>query len=465
MISVNYNDQDPTLLSLVCEDLSKHLHPYQQHFKSRTHSQTFHAQQYLAGLIKTERRSRNIECMHQTTGTGDYQALHHFVSGSVWDPFPLMRQVAEETADLFASPQGGVSLQIDESGHMKKGKASVGVARQYAGVSGKVGNCQIGVYASLVHKEDFSLINSRIYLPKEWTSDPARCEKAGIPPEQCSFKTKPQLALEMVWEAYRQGLIFDWVGGDSVYGNSPELIDGLEQMGLKFVLDVNGDKHVYLQEPDLLPPEPSSGRGRPNTAHKIEGQSICVLDYAQSLNKSQWELVKIRKTPKGWLKAWCHVVRVWVVPRKTTKIQARTLILRKVPGRKKGFKYSLTNFDLATTTLKKLVWMQGQRHFIEQAFRVAKHELGMSDYQVRKWEAWYKHTTMVMLAMLFMVKQKRIHQVVSPLTSLPDIRKLSQAMIDGDTEEYQKQLKYMTKRHQRRRADIRRHYPKDRNLK
>lgn len=460
---MNNHLSTPTLSAYNCEDLAKHLQRYQRYFKSKTHSQLSRAQQYIAGLIKTERRSRNIMCMDQTTGTGDYQALHHFVSDSVWNPFPLMRELAQETANLFACPQGGTSLQIDESGHMKKGKSSVGVARQYAGVSGKVGNCQVGVYTSLVQKEDFCLINSRIYLPKEWTSDPFRCDKAAIPEDQRSFRTKPQLALEMVREAHLQGLQFDWVGGDSVYGNSNELVNGLENMGLKFVLDVSGDKHIYLQKPTLLPPKSSAGRGRPHTAHKIQGEPVSVLGYARSLKKQQWQLVKIRKTPKGWLKAWCHVVRVWVVPRKTTIIQSRTLILRKVPGRKKGYKYSLTNYDLSSTSLPKLVWMQGQRHFIEQAFKVAKHELGMSDYQVRKWEAWYKHTAMVMLAMLFMVKQKRLHQVIFPLTSLPDMRKLSQAMIDGDQNEYQRQIKFMTQRHQRRKTDMRRYYSDEEN--
>lgn len=320
--------------------------------------------------------------MHETAGSSDYQSLHHFVSGSVWDPFPLMRQIAEQTSGLFATGRGGISLQLDESGHMKKGNHSVGVARQYSGVSGKVGNCQIGVYASLVHEQDCSLINSRIYLPKSWTSDAVRCEKAGIPPDQRLFKTKPRLALEMVRDAHRQGLEFDWVGGDSVYGNSYELIAGLEEMGLKFVMDVNGDKHIYLREPDLIPPQPSTARGRPQINNKVRGQSVAVLEYAKSLDRSQWQMVKIRKTPKGWLKAWCHVVKVWTVPRKTNQIQSRTLILRKVPGRKKGFKYSLTNYDLAQKSIQKLVWMQGQRHFIEYAFKVAKHELGLSDYQV-----------------------------------------------------------------------------------
>ena len=446
------------MLSSLWDTLPTHLCAFSRHFQSRTHSQADHAARYLRCLVTTERNFGNIERMNESVGEDDYQGLHHFISSSVWDRFPLMTQIGQELSDLFLSKSGEVSLQLDESAHLKKGKSSVGVGRQYAGLTGKVDNCQVGVYASLVKDTDFCLINSRIYLPKSWTNDPERCKKAGIPLANRSYKTKPQLALEMVKEASEAGIGFDWVGGDSIYGNSPDLIDWLDQTGTKFVLDVSSDRHLYLKEPQLVPPPKSKGRGRPAKHPKIEGTSVSLIDYAEGLDKKQWQQVKIRKTAKGWLKSWVHVVKVWVVPRKTTQIKCRTLILRKLPGRKKELKCSFSNFSIETTSMRKLVWMQGQRHFIEQSFRTAKKELGLSDYQVRKWHAWHRHSAMVMLAMLFIVKQKLVHKIRHPLTSMGDIRKLSQALIEGNHEQYQRRFMQMSKRHRKRKADIDRYY-------
>ena len=122
--------------------------------------------------------------MNEAVGEDDYQGLHHFISSSVWDRFPLMSQIGKEVSDLFQSQSKSVSLHLDESAHLKKGKSSVGVGRQYAGLTGKVDNCPVGVYASLVRNNDFCLINSKIYLPESWTSDAKRCEKAGTPVEK-----------------------------------------------------------------------------------------------------------------------------------------------------------------------------------------------------------------------------------------------------------------------------------------
>jgi SRSO17 transposase len=127
--------------------------------------------------------------------------------------------------------EGRTGLLIDESSHRKKGTKSVGVARQYCGTIGKVDNCQVAVYAGLSKENFYGLVDAALFLPEEWTGDKSRCRKAGIPGECQVHKTKPELALEIVKRQKANGIKFDWVGGDGLYGNAPALLGGLDQMG------------------------------------------------------------------------------------------------------------------------------------------------------------------------------------------------------------------------------------------
>ena len=138
---------------------------------------------------------------------------------------------------------------IDESAHLKKGECSVGVGKQYAGVVGKVENSQVGVYVILANDRYATLIGQRLFLPQKWTEDARRCDKAGVPKDARKFKTKPQLAFDLVDEAIANGVQFDWIGGDGLYGHSYELSKGLDERSRFFVLDAHKDELVYLQKP------------------------------------------------------------------------------------------------------------------------------------------------------------------------------------------------------------------------
>lgn len=152
---------------------------------------------------------RNIERMIEVVPDTEYQALHHFASQSPWDHRLVMDQVAlDSDRHLGGTPDSG--LIIDETSIPKKGKKSVGVARQWCGRLGKVDNCQVGVFASLVHGSSATLIDARLYLPEEWTKDRKRCKSAGVP-DNVHFKTKSQLALDIVHHARSLGLRFAWV--------------------------------------------------------------------------------------------------------------------------------------------------------------------------------------------------------------------------------------------------------------
>ncbi|MBF0204310.1 MAG: transposase [Desulfamplus sp.] len=240
---------------------------------------------YISGLIKTERGKRNMERLHEELDMdGDgYQRIQQFITDSTWDSFGLMRQAAQNTSKLYSiQPCYDVKdagCVIDESARLKKGKDSAGVSRQYAGVKGKVDNCQVGVYASLVRQNYTSLVNCRLFVPESWSEDKVKCVKAGIPEDKREHKTKLEPALEMLRSDIDAGVRFGWVGGDGFYGHGCELNYAVEDMGLTFLFDIHNDQAIYEEEPEILIPEKESIKGRIPTLPRTLAKSIKVRDY------------------------------------------------------------------------------------------------------------------------------------------------------------------------------------------
>ena len=190
------------LSSIICE--------YDFYFKVAKKTVRDKADQYISGLFCAERGKRNMERMVEEVKGSEYESLQHFISDSPWDSTGLMRQLSR-TASKELEPYGLIGGTVDEKAHLKKGDKSVGVSRQYAGTIGKVENCQVGVYLSLCAGKYALLTNHRLYLPEEWTNDKERCKKAGVPEDRMIFKTKPQLALEMIKEHLEHGVHFDYI--------------------------------------------------------------------------------------------------------------------------------------------------------------------------------------------------------------------------------------------------------------
>lgn len=420
-----------------------------------------------------------------------YHQYQHFLSRSTWsweavitkvgiDVDDLMRNEKSKQEKLLTSSEAYRSYTgfiVDESSHVKKGKHSVGVARQYAGSVGKIENCQVGVYASLVNGNRASLIKERLFLPKSWVDDKKRCKKAGIPEDFQLYKSKPLLALDMIDEALAEGLSFDWVGGDGLYGHHYELGKGLDDRGLLFVLDIHKDQRVYLESPKIYLPEAKTGRGRKPSRYKTDTPSTRVDGYLNSLLKEgrgakDWQKVRIRKTTKGWLNAWVHCKTVWVWNKKEEKARKRTLIIRQTidkNGKVSDTKYSLSNGSLEEYSPKAFVYFQAQRYWVERNFDDGKNELGLSDYQVRKWKGWHHHHAIVLMAMFFMLKEQVDQEKSYPLMSLADARKMVVSFISETIEEQyheqkskvQIQLENMNKRHYRRKKSIDWHFKND----
>ncbi len=312
---------------------------------------------------------------------------------------------------------------LDDSGLPKKGTKSVGVARQYCGQLGKTDNCQVGVFATLANGKLSTIIDKRLYLPKEWTNDKERCIEAGIPEEHYKqHKTKNELARELIESARANGITYEWIGFDAAYGRDRDFLIEIDRAGEVFMADIPGDMYVYLEDPE--PYEKNyKYKGEEKTKLCTDVVKIKVKDILTGLSEKDWQTVELRASSIGPLTVELYSSRVWVWDEKDTTAHCFHLVLRREIDNPNEVKYSLSNAHEATP-LQKLGYMQGQRYWVERPFQDGKTLVGMGDYQCRSWNGWHKHMTMVMLALLFMLEERHRHTEAIPLLSCGDIQKL-----------------------------------------
>lgn len=432
-------------------ELEQFITHYQEILKSKTYRYTTQAYQYLCGLFQAEKR--NIEKICEKVTSSKIQNLNHFISESPWEWDPVIEGVGADLDALFRDHPGRTGLLIDESGWKKAGKQSVGVARQYLGSLGKVDNGQVAVFASLVQEERVGIINMRLYLPESWTSAPARCRKAGVPQDKMTFHTKPELALEMVRAARKQGIRYQWVGGDGLYGHDSKFRYALDDDGECYVLDVHEDETVYLDAPVPYIPAKKSRQGRPPTRYHVDCQGIPIKEMVKDLEDSQFKEYCFRDGTKGGKRRKVYVQEVYTWNgEEVTSRKERVIVSKNVDGT--DVKYSLTNAREGQGRWEELVYRQMQRYWVEQSLKDAKSELGMAEYQVRTWRAWHHHITLTMLALLFMLQQKMRHHEDTPLLSCSDIRFILAHTLPQKVGSKEDVLDMITQRHQRRQYDL-----------
>ena len=402
--------------------LKRYVSDRQHIFATKTSSVAQKAEEYIKSLWIS--RLTNIERMNETGIPENYHNLHHFISDSPWDGFKLMDSVSKEVNDCLPN-QKLTGLHFDESGVAKKGTQSVGVSPQYCGNLGKVDNCQVAVYASLNNSDFASLVDSRLYLPQKWISDNKRCDKAKIPVEHRKFKTKQELALDMLRHQIELGVTFDYIGVDALYGADQHFTDTLDEMALPFVGDIRSNQKVFLKEPEIEIPQRKSNKGRRPTKLKADIEPIDVHTYMKSLTRKNWQEIKVRNTAKGTLKGLYHFCTVYIWDEKSHHVSKRLLIIRKSLNQKKPeIKYALSNVSLVQYEKQAIAYMQAQRFFIEHSFKEAKSVLGLDQYQTRKWIAWYHQVALNMLLLLFILKEKLSNFYQMPLLSAWDIHQL-----------------------------------------
>lgn len=394
---------------------------------------------------------KNIERMTEVVPDSEYQSLQHFITNSPWDSRPVMDQVASDADCLFGGASD-VGLIIDETSFPKAGKKSVAVNRQWCGTLGKVDNCQVAVFSSLVRGSSAALVDGRLYVPKDWTDDRARCRKAGIP-DDLIFKSKSQLALDSVQHLRDLGIRFSWIGIDGGYGKEPHFLSTLDDRGEFFVADVHKDQPVYLEDPAPYIPERKSAKGRKPIHHKSDSTVVQVQAWAAAQPEEAWQRITTRNSTKGLLQVDVLVQRIWFWNKEETSARQWSLIVRREVDSMETIKYSLSNAP-ENTSAERLAFMQGQRYFVERAFQDAKGTAGMDHYQIRGWQSWHHHMSLVMMSMLFMAETRLEEKEHYPLLSCPDIAKLLATFLPRRDTNIDEVFRQMEVRHKQRQASI-----------
>jgi SRSO17 transposase len=414
--------------------------------------------QFISGLLH-ECKS-NIERITERVFGSDYDQLQHFISVSPWNSFEVMNSIAEKVHATLnentSTRPKSLGLILDESGWEKSGKKSVGVARQYIGQVGKVANGQVGVFASLSDGEQVGLLQGRIYLPKEWTNDKKRCDKAGIPEEEQIYRTKPELAVEILKTLPVQ-VTYDWVGGDCIYGNSLVVRQYLYDKKQSFVLDVGEELGVYLAIPQLYIPAKKDGRGRTPTTYVCDTEPILLKDLIKQMAEKEWQTITHRQGTKGPLIRRVSIMDVYIwKPQRGTSIESVQLIISTEEDGSE-IKYSLCYEALGKMSLQIALFRQMQRYWIERAFQNVKEQLGLHQYQVRSWKAWHHHIALSLMALHFILQIQKDNIEEMPLLSVPDIKLVFAKKLLNNLDSDEGLIHALNVRHQKRKDDIDRH--------
>jgi SRSO17 transposase len=344
-------------------DMARRLAPYFARSGSRQR-----ALAYLQGLL-SEAERKNSWQVAEVCGEPTPYGFQYLLSRADWDADAVRDELRTYSMQHLGDPHG--VLVLDETGFPKKGRHSAGVARQYSGTVGKVDNCQIGVFLSYASRLGYALLDRELYLPQEWTDDRERCRQAGIP-EDRRLATKPQLAQQMLARALAAGVPATWVTGDSVYGDNRPLRRWLEAQPQAYVLAVSGKEYVGLgaqqrQVKTLLASLPGEGWTR-----------LSAGDGAKGPRWYDWRWVSLADPVTPTWRRWLLVRRSLSEPTDLT---------------------SYVIFAPPSTTLEEVVRVAGSRWTVESSFEAAKGEVGLDQYEVRSWTAWYRHITLAMWAL------------------------------------------------------------------
>ncbi len=359
-----------------------------------------HAFHYLQGLLLAPDR-KSVEPMALRFAEGNVVPMQRFLTRGCWDAVDVQREVQAVAAQRLTPSATGTAvgpvLVIDESGFTKKGTHSVGVARQHNGRLGKVDNCQVGVFLTYATPAGSALLDHRLYLPKEWVNDPKRREETRIP-DDVVFRTKPQLAGDMIKAARINGLPHDWIVADELYGRNGILLGRLEAMNERYVMEVPVNTTVWTKDPATEIP-PYSGFGQPPKRPRRDSVRT-VRQVAESLSPSTWQTLRLRDGAKGPLAFEFAAVRVWQVRHRKPGPPSWLLIRRSLEP-KPEVKYYISNAD-AHVPLEILAQLTGVRWRVEEFFEECKGYLGMGHYEARAWTSWHHHMALVAVAHLFL---------------------------------------------------------------
>ena len=388
-----------------------------------------HAEEYIRGLLLDGER-KSIEPMATRLPDGDVQALQQFVNQSPWPSLEVRASLARKVEKEFVPEAYWL---IDEVSFPKQGKHSVGVARQYCGALGKTANCQVAVTLDLGTEESSTPLDWALYLPEQWVEDSLRRKKAGIP-EEITFKTKTELALDLIDEVRAWGLEHRLVLADSVYGDSYKFREGLRNRELDYVVQVEGDLTAWTEDPH--PSELPMKQGGKIHRKRLYAEELppvrSLRQIAKDLPSQSLRNITWREGTKGPLCSRFARVIVWManglVQGKTMKVPAEELLIEWPEKSEEPVKFWLSSLNPHRTAWRGLVRKAKGRYRIDQDYREMKRELGLDHFEGRSWQGWHHHVTLISLAYSFLVLERLGNKKTSGLT-LPAVRRWIQKFL------------------------------------
>jgi len=361
-----------------------------------------HFFRYMVGQFSQLER-KSIEPIALNVENGAVRPMQRFVSDAEWDDDKILSKYHSLVNDDLGNADG--ALIFDESGFVKKGVDSIGVAKQYCGNVGKVENCQVGVFAAYVSPNGYSLLDKRLYIPEKWFQDDyaIRRKKCKLP-EDIEFKTKPQLAVEMFNAIVEEAILpFKYVLADSVYGTSPDFIETVEAcIGKTYFVTVPGDTQCWLKRPVMIKKKYKyKGEVRVKKVLEKTAKKPITLDtLARNINDYFWYKRKVTEGTKGPIEYEFTRRRI-ILSNNGLPQKEVWLIIRRSLGKDADYKFYISNAHLSAK-LNLFVWLSGLRWAIEQCFEETKSELGLDHYEVRKYKGWHHHMLTCMLAHFFL---------------------------------------------------------------
>lgn len=355
--------------------LAEFLAPFRVHFAQGPSAGVL--DRYVTGLL-TEHPNKNCQTLAEVVPNTNDQSLNNLLTDMAWDEQDLNRQRVQKMSAL--ETEGDGVLVFDDTGFGKQGRCSVGVARQYSGTLGKVGNCQVSVNCHYAERTLAWPISTRLYLPKQWAEDEARRERAHVPRE-IEFRTKPQIALELLDQAKAWDVGHAAITADADYGDNPQFLDGLEERREQYVVAARKDFQVALSR---------SGPVQ-------DAQAVLA-----GIGRRAWRSLAWREGSRGWLRARFTAVRCRRVDGQGRRRIGWLMGQRSGRGPSQERKYFWSNFG-PRAPLVRMVEYAHRRYWVEQYHEEAKGELGWDQFQGRRWDGFHRHAVTIMLSYSFLV--------------------------------------------------------------
>ena len=366
-----------------------------------------HAEEYIRGLLMDGER-KSIEPLADHLPDGDVQALQQFVNQSPWPSREVRASLARKVEQEFVPDAYWL---VDEVSFPKQGNHSVGVARQYCGALGKTANCQVAVTLDLGTEQSSTPLDWALYLPEPWINDLVRRKEAGVP-EEITFKTKTELALDLIDEVRGWGLHDRLVLADSGYGDAYEFRHELRSRELDYVVQVSGDLTGWTEDPH--PSEPPMKQGGQIPRKRLYAKELppvrSLWQIAKDLSPQSWRKITWREGTKGPLTSRFARVILWMagglMQGKTMKVPSEELLIEWPEGANEPRKYWLSSLPPHRTSFRRLVRKAKGRFRVEQDYEEMKGEVGLDHFEGRSWQGWHHHVTLVTLAYAFLMLER-----------------------------------------------------------